>query len=186
MIESDRFGFSVLSRRRWLRLTLGAGVAVAGGGAAVRWLRGPPAPDGAALSPGELATAVALARALFPPGGAFPQGADDLDLGRAFGRFLADEPPWNQADLKRALFLLEVGPLLFERRMVRFSTLGSEEALSHVERCWALSSSLLRRQVALAFRKFFALVFYDSESVWPAIGYPGPSLAALAGGRAPR
>ena len=71
MSESDRFGFSVLSRRRWLRLVLGAGVTVAGGSAALRFLRGP-VPDGAAgnvLSARELATFAALARAVPEPFG---------------------------------------------------------------------------------------------------------------------
>lgn len=182
MSESDRFGFSVLSRRRWLRLVLGAGVTVAGGSAALRFWRGP-VPDGAAgnvLSARELATFAALARAVFPAGGSIPVGADELDLAHAFDRFLADEPIWNQADLKKALFLLELGPLLFEGRLVTFPKLAPEAALAHFETVWAHGPRLLRRQVALAFRKFLALVYFDSEAVWPAIGYPGPSFGVVA------
>jgi hypothetical protein len=35
---------------------------------------------------------------------------------------------------------------------------------------------VLRRQVSIAMRKFFNLVFFDRPEVWPYIGYPGPSL----------
>ncbi|MBK7977108.1 MAG: hypothetical protein IPK07_28880 [Deltaproteobacteria bacterium] len=180
MSGSDRFGFSVLSRRRWLRLVLGAGVAVAGGAGMVRGLRGPvPAsPDLWVLSPREHATFAALARAVFPTAGSIPAGADQLDLAHAFDRFLADEPPWNQADLRKALLLLELGPLLFEHRLTTFPRLAPEAALRHFEDVWARGPSLLRRQVALAFRKFLALVYFDSEAVWPSIGYPGPSFGA--------
>lgn len=180
MSESDRFGFSVLSRRRWLRLALGAGVAVGGGSVALRWLRGrlPTTRAGTVLSARELATFAALARAVFPAGRSIPVGADQLDLAGAFDRFLADESPWNQADLKKALLLLELGPLLFEGRLTTFPRLAPDAALDHFEHVWAHGPSLLRRQVALAFRKFLALVYFDSEAVWPAIGYPGPSFGA--------
>jgi hypothetical protein len=182
MSESDRFGFSVLSRRRWLRWSLTAVVVAAGGAGGLRLLRGAPSrvEGSGVLSGRELATFAALARALFPAGGAIPVGADDLDLAHAFERFLADEPPWNQADLKKALLLLELGPLLFERRFARFTRLAPEEALRHVQERWSFGPSLLRRQVVVAFRKFLALVYYDTEEVWPAIGYPGPSFGVVA------
>ncbi len=180
MSEPDRFGFSVLSRRRWLKLALGAGVAVAGGAAGLRALRGSASPEtaGSVLSAAEFATVAALARAVFPSGGSIPAGADELDLAHAFARFLADEPAWNRSDLKKALLLLDLGPLLFERRFTSFRRLQPDAALDHFERVWAHGPSLLRRQVALAFRKFFAIVYFDSEVVWPAIGYPGPSFQA--------
>ncbi len=180
--RGDRFGFEVVSRRRWLRIALGAGVAIAGGAGAWRALRGPvPRVQGLRqLTPREYATLAALARALFPRGGSPAVGAEDLDLARAFDGFLADEPPWNQADLAKALFLLELGPLLFERRMTTFTRLSSTDAHAHFQNVWADGPSLLRRQVAFAFRKFLALVYYDSEAVWPGIGYPGPSFYAAA------
>ena len=182
MTEGDRFGFAVVSRRRWLRWTLGAAVAVAGTAGAWRAFRGPePKTAGLRqLSGREFATLAALARALFPSGGTPAPGADDLDLARAFDHFLADEPPWNQADLAKALLLLEIGPLVFERRLTRFTRLSTDAALAHFEQVWAEGPSVLRRQVAFAFRKFFALVYYDSEAVWPGIGYPGPSFFAVA------
>lgn len=165
-----------LSRRRFLRWTLGAGgVVLMGSGGGLLALRGV-APDVEGLrilSAQEHRTVAMLARAVFPAGGAFRFSAADVDLARAFDRFLADEPPWNQRDLKSAILLLEYGPVVFERRLVTFSHLTDAERLRHFER-WCTSDSELRRQVATAFRRFLTLVFYDQPGAWPGIGYDGP------------
>jgi hypothetical protein len=116
-----------------------------------------------------------IARAQFPEGGAFAAGADDIDVARAFDAFLADEGPENQSDLQTALTLVEYGPVLFERRLTTFSHLDEAARVEHW-RSWCDSDVLLRRQIATAFRKFILLVGYDHPKVWPAIGYPGPSL----------
>ncbi|HET8541115.1 MAG TPA: hypothetical protein VFL83_14670 [Anaeromyxobacter sp.] len=169
-----RADFSIVSRRRFLRLALAAGGFLLAGGAASFALRGREARPGGlrAIGEREYRTLAQLARALFPDGGAFPPGASDVDLAGAFDAFLADEPEWNRKDLTRALVLLELGPILFEGRLRTFSRLSPEERLAHFER-WG-EAGLLRRQVATAFRRFFALVFYDTPAVWPHIGYDGP------------
>lgn len=131
------------------------------------------------LSPRAYRTLSRLAAALLPSGGAFPLGAADVDLARSFDVFLADEPPWNQRDLQLALTLLEYGPLLFDKRWAAFSSLDDAERLAHYER-WATSDDLMRRQVALAFRKFLSMVFYDSPEVWQHIGYDGAAAARYA------
>jgi len=168
-------GFSVLSRRRILGAGLTAGGMVLMSGLGLWRLRG--AAPGVAglriLSPHEYRTLTQLAWALFPAGGAFPQGAADADLARLFDGFLADEPEWNQGDLKKALLLLEYGPVLFERRLTTFSHLSEEERLAHFH-AWRESSSDLRRQVSTAFHRFLCTVFYDRPEVWPALGYDGP------------
>jgi hypothetical protein len=172
-------GFSILSRRRVLKVLLGAGGAVAAGAGGLFALRGSaPAVDGLSiLTAHEFRTLKALAQAVIPQGGAFAFGADDVDLARAFDGFLATEPPWNQGDLKSALFLLEFGPVFFERRFVTFSHLSLEERAKHFS-AWMNSDTELRRVVATAFRRFLLLVFYDTPQTWPPIGYPGPSLTA--------
>ena len=150
---------------------------VAGGALGLWTLRGraPPVAGLRSLTAHEYRTFAALVEAAFPSAGAFPVGASQMDLARTFDGFLADEPPWNVEDFKRALLLLELGPLLFERRLVTFSHLPPTERLAHFER-WASSDSVLRRQVAVAFRKFLCLVFYDTPAVWPHIGYGGPPI----------
>ncbi len=169
---------SILSRRRLLRLSLAAGGFLLMGGAGLLALRGRAPRVGGlrALTDQEYRTLSQLARALFPEGGGFPVGASTVDLARAFDAFLADEPDWNREDLGRALFLLEYGPVVFERRLRTFSRLSPEERLAHFE-SWA-EGGPLRRQVATAFRKFLSLVFYDTPAVWPHIGYDGPLVGA--------
>lgn len=171
--------FSILSRRRFLRLSLAAGGLLLACGAGLLALRGraPRRTGLRALSDREYHTLALLSRALFPDGGAFPVGASDVDLARAFDAFLADEPDWSRKDLGRALFLLELGPVLFERRLRTFGRLAPEERLAHFER-WAEGGEL-RRQVATAFRRFLSLVFYDTPAVWPHIGYDGPLGAGM-------
>lgn len=168
--------FSVLSRRKLLALSSGAGAFLLMGGAGgLLALRGrAPSVSGLrALSDHEHRTLAALVSALFPSGGAVPLGGNEAGLSRMFDDFLADEPEWNRADLKKALFLLEFGPVLYDRRLTTFSHLDETARLVHF-RSWAEGDSLLRRQVALAFRKFLSLVFYDRPEVWPHIGYSGP------------
>jgi hypothetical protein len=174
-----RTGFAIFSRRRLLRGSLTAGGFLLMGGAGLWALRGraPQVDKLRCLTDHEYRTLAALTRALFPHGGAFAMGAEDAGLERAFDTFLADEPEWNRADLKRALFLLEYGPVIFDRRLRTFSNLSEEERLAHFQ-SWSESRTLVRRQAALAFRKFLTLVFYDQPGAWPALGYGGPIVGA--------
>ena len=167
--------FAFLSRRRFLRIGLGGAALLGAGVGGLASLRGcaPSAGGLRILSAHEYRTLSHLARACFPAGGPFAQGADDLDLARAFDGFLADEPKANQGDLRTALQLVEFGPLIFDRRATTFSNLPVEEQLAHWQ-TWALSDSLLRRKVAVAFRRFLAMVFFGQPALWAHIGYPGP------------
>jgi hypothetical protein len=172
---AEEQGFAILSRRKLLGAAAATGGLVFMGGLGLWALRGRAAKVAGlrVLSDHQHRTLAALARALFPEGGAFPAGAKDAELAGAFDGFLADEPEWTQSEVKQALFLLEYGPVFFEGRLRTFSNLSDEERLAHFER-WATSGSLLRRQVALGFRKFLALVFYDRPEAWEGIGYDGP------------
>ena len=168
--------FSIVSRRRFLALALTAGGALGGGGAAGLWLlrgQAPPVTGLRCLSAHEYRTLARLVEALFPAGGSFATSGDDIALARAFDAFLADEPEHNRRDLKRALLWLELGPVLYERRMVTFSNIAPAERLAHFD-AWAESDDDTRRQVTVAFRKFLSLVFYDQPAVWSSIGYDGP------------
>ncbi|MBE2251318.1 MAG: hypothetical protein IAE78_17385 [Myxococcus sp.] len=163
-----------LPRRRLLKLALG-GVGVAAGGLGGLFaLRGaaPEVSGLAVLSPHEYRTMAALAEAMFP-GGAV--GGESLDLARAFDGYLADEAEWARDEAKQALTLLELGPVIFERRLTTFSNLAPAERIAHFTR-WGVSDNGLRRQVAVGFRKFLCLVFYDQPVAWAGIGYDGPML----------
>jgi hypothetical protein len=167
--------FGAISRRGLLKLALGAGGVIAGGVGGLFALRGsaPEVSGLKALSAHEYRTMAALAEAMF--------GADAVkaDLARAFDGYLADEPEWARAEAKQALLLLELGPVLFERRLTTFSNLELGARIAHFE-SWGTSSNGLRRQVAAGFRKFLCLVFYDQPSQWAAIGYDGPMLPQAA------
>jgi hypothetical protein len=182
--ESARDGlFSFLSRRRFLKVSLVAGGAIlSAGGGGLLALRGrAPKVDGLrVLDAHEYRTLQSLVEVMLPRTDAIPIDATSMDLPRAFDDFLADEPQHNVKDLKKALVLIEFGPLVFDKKLTTFSRLDVAERTKHWNE-WALSDNLLRRQVTIAMRKFFNLVYFDHEEVWPYIGYPGPSLKRAPG-----
>ena len=170
--------FSFLSRRRFLKASLVAGGAMLGiGGGGLLALRGraPKVQGLAVLDAHEYRTLQSLVEVMLPKTDAIPIDAASMDLPREFDAFLADEPEQNIKDLRKALVLIEFGPLVFDKKLTTFSRLDVAERTSHWEG-WALSDSVLRRQVSVAMRKFFNLVYFDTEQVWPYIGYPGPSM----------
>ena len=170
--------FSFLSRRRFLKLGLVAGGAVLGiGGGSLLALRGrAPKVDGLrVLDAHEYRTLQSLVEVMLPRTDAIPIDVATMDLPRAFDGFLADEPEHNVKDLQKALTLIEFGPLAFDQQLTTFSRLDVAARTAHWNE-WGHSDNLLRRQVSIAMRKFFNLVYFDHEQVWPHIGYPGPSL----------
>jgi hypothetical protein len=170
--------FSFLSRRRFLKVSLVAGGAILGvGGGGLLALRGrAPKVDGLrVLDAHEYRTLQSLVEVMLPKTNAIPIDPASMDLPRAFDAFLADEPEHNVKGLQKALVLIEFGPLAFDKKITTFSRLDVAERTAHWNE-WALSDSVLRRQVGIAMRKFFNLVYFDHEEVWPYIGYPGPSL----------
>ena len=177
--EATREGlFSFLSRRRFLKASLVAGGTILGvGGGGLLVLRGrAPAVDGLrVLDAHEYRTLQSLVEVMLPSTDAIPIDPASMDLPRAFDAFLADEPKHNVEDLQKALVLIEFGPLVFDGRLTTFSRLAPDERAQHWSE-WAVSDKLVRRQVSIAMRKFFDLVYFDHEQVWPYIGYPGPSL----------
>jgi hypothetical protein len=168
-----------LTRRRFLKWSLrglaGTAAVVGATGGGLLALRGcaPDVEGLRTLSAHQYRTLAALARVVIPAGGAFPEGASDVDLARAFDGYVADEPEEVVSDLKMALHLFEFGPVLYDLRFATFSNLEPAEQLAHFEG-WMASDSLTRRKVATAFKKFFYLVFYDQPAIWAHIGYGGP------------
>lgn len=175
--------FSFLSRRRFLKVSLVAGGAILGvGGGSLLALRGrAPEVEGLrVLDAHEYRTLQSLVEVMLPRTDAIPIDAAPMDLPRLFDGFLADEPEHNVKDLQKALVLIEFGPLAFDKKLTTFSRLEVAERSEHWKG-WAASDNLLRRQVSIAMRKFFNLVYFDQEQVWPHIGYPGPSMKRARG-----
>ena len=174
----DTQEFALLTRRSILKLGLvSTGSLVVAGAGGLLGIRGcaPPVAGLRVLNRHHYRTLAMIADTLIPRGGAFPLGASDFDLARTFDGYLADEPPENISRFRRALHLVEYGPLIFEHRLATFSNLDVADRSSHWQ-SWEISDLLLRRQVALAFRRFVYMMFYDQVQVWPHIGYPGPAL----------
>jgi len=172
-----------LPRRRFLKLGLAVGGVVLGaGGAGLLALRGrAPAVEGLqVLDAHGYRTLSSLVEIMLPTTDAIPIDVATMDLPRTFDGFLADEPKHNVDDLKNALVLIELGPLVFDRQLTTFSKLPPPARSEHWKE-WGVSDSLLRRQVSLAMRRFFFLVYFDRPEVWPHIGYPGPSLERTPG-----
>ena len=170
-----------VSRRRFLVLSAGAAALATGAVAGLAFLRGT-APDVAGLhvlSAQQYRTMAAVANAHIPQGGAFAQGAADFDLARLFDGYLADQPDADQRDARLALDLLEFGPLLFDHQTVTFSHLAPDAQLTHWS-AWGVAEQQTRREVFWSFSRFLGLTFYDHETVWPHVGYAGPSFARLA------
>ena len=78
-------------------------------------------------------TLQALVEVMFPKTEAIPLDAKTMDLSRAFDTYLADEPAQNIDDLKKALVLVEFGPLVFDRKLTTFSKLDPEARQRLVE-----------------------------------------------------
>jgi len=78
--------------------------------------------------------------------------------------------------LPAALRLFEWGPLLFDRRLARFTRLADAEKDASL-RGWMTSRLALRRQAFLAVRNLALLGYYSQEETWPLVGYAGPLLA---------
>jgi len=170
------FGF--LSRRRFLKASLVAGGAILGvGGGGLLALRGrAPSVDGLrVLDDHEYQTLESLVQVMLPTTDEIPIDVASMDLPRAFDAFLTGEPEHNVKNLRKALVLVEFGPLVFDKKITTFSRLPVDERTEHWN-SWGTSDRLLQRQVSIAMRKFFNLVYFDHEKVWPYIGYPGPSL----------
>ena len=148
---------------------------VGGGGLLALRGRAPSVEGLQMLDDHEYRTLKSLVEVMLPKTDAIPVDSASMDLPREFDDFLANEPEHAVRDLRKALVLVEFGPLVFDKRVTTFSRLDVAERSKHWE-AWAVSDNLLRRQVSVAMRKFFNLVYFDNEEVWPHIGYPGPSL----------
>jgi len=83
--------------------------------------------------------------------------------------------PDATAPLPALLRLVEWGPLLFDRRLARFTTLdaaGRDDAL----RGWMTSGLALRRIGFYALRNMALLGYWSQDETWPLVGYAGPLL----------
>jgi hypothetical protein len=167
------------------RRVLGAGLLAGGGltGAAflgLSRLRGvaPAVPGLVVLSAAQHRTMTLVARTHVPPGGPFGWSAADVDVAGLFDRFLADQPEGEQREARIALDLVELGPLLFDRRWVTFAGLDDAGRLEHW-RSWSVAPQASRRAIWWSLARFTGMSVYDQPGAWAHVGYGGPSFARV-------
>jgi hypothetical protein len=166
-----------LDRRKFLKLSVGGTIAVAGlGGVFSHFTAGysksiATAEYPIALSSKEFAVIKSLVEVLHPQDGKFPAGVD-LGLAQRF-----DEEVWAgrdslSSDLKNGIQILEHSPLCFGS-FARFSDLSLEKRMEHFQKL-LISENEILRQVSTGLRMMLSFFYYNHPSVWPTIGYEGP------------
>ena len=111
----------------------------------------------------------------FLPGGGRAPAASEIDVAGKIERLLPELGPHAISDFRHLLTLFEWSPLLFECKLVRFTTLPPE-LQDQVIRGWAVSRLGFRRSGFAAMKRLAMSVYYTQEESWPAIGFPGPWL----------
>ncbi|MEB2345879.1 MAG: hypothetical protein OZ948_14200 [Deltaproteobacteria bacterium] len=81
--------------------------------------------------------------------------------------------PALTAPLPALVRLVEWGPLLFDGRLARFSSLDEAGRDAHLAG-WMQSRIGLRRLAFLALRNLALLGYWSQDATWPLIGYRGP------------
>ncbi len=165
------------TRRRVLGLgLLSAGALVVSGVGAGVYLRGcaPSRLRLRAIDAHQYLTLERLVEALFTADAGCGVDVAALELPRAFDVYLADEPEEVASQLRNALLLLELGPVLDGHGASPFSRL-SVDARARFFEGWMRGDDLTRRKITVALRKFFNLSLYDRPELWPHLGYPGPA-----------
>lgn len=164
-----------VTRRRFLELSAAGSAALGLSGLLPSGCATYPSPPSGlkVLNGKEYSVLKALAARLIPRGGAFPAGAEDVDVARLLDDFMAGEDEENQKQFKTALALFEHGPLFFSFTPGRFTDLSDEGKDDYI-RGWATSRLGLRRTIYTAFKKATFMTFYAQSTAWPVIGYDGP------------
>jgi hypothetical protein len=83
--------------------------------------------------------------------------------------------PAVTAPLPALVRLFEWGPVLFDARLARFSSLDDAARDAHLAG-WMRSRIGLRRMGFLALRNLSLLGYWSQDETWPLIGYQGPLL----------
>jgi hypothetical protein len=175
---SGRYGQRVFdvratfSRRRLLRLGLGAGVVVAGAIGLGAWglLRHQPARPGLkVLSEGEAAVVVAVADAYFPPGNPFGRAAVDLDVAGVLDAYLFELFPRERRGIRTLLRGLEAWPRL-TLMAGPFSTASLPERQA-VLQAFDDSAIAERRMLGALLRQLCCMAMFEDARLLAGIGH---------------
>jgi len=168
-----------LSRRSLIKRGVVGGALLAAGGAGFLALRGGasvtlPADGLLVFSPAQFAVLDAVARRMVRPRPGWPT-VDEVGVARAADRIAARVEPSAQKELRQLLGLFEnaLAGLLFGGRTRPFTRLdGAEQDAVLAE--WRDSRLPVRRTGHAALRTLVLAGYYQSPSIWPAVGYSGP------------
>src|SRR5215472_14273016 len=168
-----------LSRRSLLRRGVVGGALLAAGGAGFLALRGGasvalPADGLLVFTPAQFAVLDAVARRMVRPRAGWPT-VDQVGVARAADRIAARVEPSARKELQQLLGLFENGlaGLLFGGRTRPFTRLEGPEQDSVLAE-WRDSRIAVRRTGYAALRTLMISAYYQSPSIWPAVGYGGP------------
>lgn len=168
-----------LSRRSLLKRGVLGGALLAAGGAGFLALRSgvsvPLPPDGLLVfSPAQYAVLDALARRMVRSRPGWPT-VDQVGVARAADRIAARTEPSAQKELRQLLGLFENGlaGFLFGGRTRPFTALDGDQQ-DRVLAEWRDSRLAIRRTGHAALRTLVLAGYYQSPSIWPAVGYSGP------------
>lgn len=163
---------ATLSRRRLLRLGLGAGVVVAGAAGLGAWglLRHhPPAAGLKVLSDSEASVAVAVADAYFPPGNPFGRAAVDLDVVGVLDAYLFELFPRERRGIRTLLRGLEVWPrLTLQAGPFSTATLAERQAIL---RAFDDSGIAERRLLGALLRQLCCMAMFEDDRLLAGIGH---------------
>jgi hypothetical protein len=115
-------------------------------------------------------TLAAVARVLVPPGGAIPQGADELGLVRTLYEEVDSYPRRALRRTRLLLFATEYLPLVSGKAR-RFSKLSAEDATDVLERNGRHPRSPLRRLIVSYLKQLVYSNYISQAPVEEAVGY---------------
>ena len=163
-----------LSRRMFLRGTLGAAVLLGVGGFfAGRWRsRGRRAPRRplAFFSPAEFAVMTAIAETLLPGAGGRHAAFDEMETVERIDAKLAGLPAHETKDVKSLLWVLEHLPPLLGPRLGFFTGLTDAGRAAYLGG-WERSRFAFKRTGYAALKYLVMLHYWGDRRSWPAIGY---------------